>query len=241
MDDTQTAASPLARTASLVAYFGVGSVLIGIGAVQIGIVPPMIAFGLFAVGTLLCGSLGLVLGAVTLFKARNDAGSADRGAAWRGMGISLVLLIAVMTGMSSGRGLPPINDITTDVNDPPAFAAALYPDRDMVYPAGFGVFVEEAYPDLAPIVTDRTPGEAYRRAIKSARVLGWEITHESPDQGSFDATETTAIFRFIDDITVRIRATESGSRVDLRSKSRDGRGDLGANAARIRRFVQENK
>ena len=47
----------------------------------------------------------------------------------------------------------------------------------------------------------------------------------------------TAIFRFVDDIAIRVRPTASGTVVDVRSKSRDGRGDLGANAERIRAFT----
>ena len=46
-------------------------------------------------------------------------------------------------------------------------------------------------------------------------------------------------FGFVDDIVIRVRATESGSEVDLRSVSRVGRSDLGANAARIEAFAEK--
>jgi len=58
-------------------------------------------------------------------------------------------------------------------------------------------------------------------------------------EGWTDASETTAVFRFVDDVTIRVSPSADGALIDVRSKSRDGRGDLGANAARIRRFAAE--
>jgi len=236
------APSGLSRTAMLIAAFGVASVLLGIGAVQIGVIPPIAAFGMFAMGTLLCGVLGLVLGSIALFRARNaPAGSGDRATALKGTGASLALLLVVIFAMSTGGEAPPINDITTNLDDPPQFAADLYGERDMSYPPGFAAQVRAAYPDLAPLATDLAREDAYLQALAAARALGWEITNERPEAGTFDASETTAVFRFVDDITVRVTASVDGSVVDVRSKSRDGRGDLGANAARIRRFAEQSK
>jgi len=55
--------------------------------------------------------------------------------------------------------------------------------------------------------------------------------------GRIEATATTRWFGFKDDVIVRIRPEAAGSRVDVRSVSRVGRGDLGANAARVREFL----
>mgnify|MGYP000510025812 CR=1 FL=1 len=68
----------------------------------------------------------------------------------------------------------------------------------------------------------------------AAERLGWVVAAEDPTTGHLEATDTTRFFRFVDDVVVRVRPDGSGSIVDIRSKSRDGRGDLGANAARIR-------
>ena len=58
--------------------------------------------------------------------------------------------------------------------------------------------------------------------------------------GLIEATDTTSIFRFVDDIVIRIRPLGPNLTVlDIRSKSREGKGDLGANAARIERFLYE--
>jgi len=43
--------------------------------------------------------------------------------------------------------------------------------------------------------------------------------------------------RFKDDVVVRVAPATNGSRIDVRSVSRVGRSDLGANARRIRMFL----
>jgi uncharacterized protein (DUF1499 family) len=83
------------------------------------------------------------------------------------------------------------------------------------------------------------PREAIARAERAARALGWTIVGSDPAQGRLEATATTFWFRFTDDIVVRVRREGAGSRLDVRSKSRVGRGDLGANARRIRAFAVE--
>ena len=137
--------------------------------------------------------------------------------------------------------VPPINDITTDLADPPAFADAdLVPDfagRDMSYPPEFVEQVRAAYPDLAPRRVDAAPADAFLQAIRAAESLGWEIVAKDGGAGAFYAREASTLFRFVDDVVVRIRADGTGSRVDVRSKSRDGQSDLGVNADRIRKFM----
>jgi uncharacterized protein (DUF1499 family) len=66
----------------------------------------------------------------------------------------------------------------------------------------------------------------------------WTITQADPGAGTIEAVATTRVFGFQDDIVIRVRPDGDGaSRVDMRSKSRDGQGDIGTNAARIRAFV----
>ena len=82
-------------------------------------------------------------------------------------------------------------------------------------------------------------GTIMNSTFETARELGWEVVGVDPAAGTLLARDTTRIFRFVDDVVVRVRSAEGGgSLVDVRSKSRDGRGDLGANAARIRAFAE---
>lgn len=144
----------------------------------------------------------------------------------------------------NARSVPPIHDITTDTDDPPAFVAIVARRAGASNPpeyAGPEVAAQQkaAYPDVAPIVVPEPPDRAFARAEAAARSLGWEIVAADAREGRIEATATTRWFGFKDDVVIRVRPDEAGSRVDVRSKSRVGRGDAGANAARIRRFRSE--
>jgi uncharacterized protein (DUF1499 family) len=232
------------RVATLASHLGVAGVLtllLGPLTIQIGALSPFVGFQLFLLGGL-CGLLALLLGAIGLWRTRATAGREGRGRALRGalLGAAIVALIAVSAG--SARGLPTINDITTDPDDPPAFVfAAQLPEnqgRDLSYPADFAAKQRAGYPDLAPIRLPAGLSDAFQQCERAAESLGWVITYRYPDQGmrTLEATETSRIFRFVDDISVRLRADGETTVIDVRSKSRVGRGDMGANAKRIEAF-----
>lgn len=220
---------------------GAALAVLGVLGIQVGVLPPRIGFYFFGLGTVVCGALGLVLGGIAILRTRRLHGPRAQRQALVATAIAVGLLAVVFLSTGEGGDAPPINDITTDLERPPSFAPAsavpAYGDDDMLYPDEFVPIVREAYPDLAPIETSLPPADAYARALATARALGWEISWQAPDAGRFDATDTTRIFRFVDDVTVRVEPTAKGSRIDLRSRSRVGKGDIGANAARIRRFV----
>ncbi len=232
--------SVVAGIAQRIAIFGGLSIVVGIGMAQAG-VPPMLGFMVFVAGGLFGGLAAFTLGAIGFVLTRGGQDPLGRKNAIMGMLAGIGLFAIVMVPSLRAGDLPPINDITTDLADPPSFAAGPdapdYGGRDMSYPAEFVPQVREAYPDLKPIETTLDPAAAYTKAIETAESIGWFITYKDPKDGVFDATERTALFRFVDDVAVRVRATPTGSQIDIRSKSRDGRGDLGANANRIRRFV----
>jgi uncharacterized protein (DUF1499 family) len=151
-------------------------------------------------------------------------------------------------------GVPPIHDISTDLDDPPDFAdvIALREQSGAVNPPDYvretkgrdGMInvpdaQRRAYPDLQPGLLNMPPAEAFAAADRAARSMGWDIVASVPNEGRIEATDTTTYFGFADDISIRVRASGPGSRVDVRSKSRVGMSDLGANAARIRRYLAE--
>ncbi len=233
------------RAATAAAGLGIAGpsvTLAGILLCQLG-APPMAGFALFQLG-ILSGLAALVTGGVGLVLTRGGLGGRSR--AWTGVGLG-VLMIAVVAGSASpGVGVPPINDITTNLADPPGYAAVTPSHRnhgrDMSYPAAFVPQVQAAYPDLVPIRVDGSPEQSYRLALGIAKDHGWEITRADSTTRVFEAEDTTRLFRFVDDVSVRVRVhPEAGSVIDVRSKSRDGRGDLGANAERIRRFAKSAK
>lgn len=140
--------------------------------------------------------------------------------------------------------VPRIHDITTDTDNPPRFVAVV-PLRQGANPLDVLPDViaqqKKGYPDIAPVLLDATPVQAYERAEKAARALGWEIVAAVPGEGRIEATDTSLLFGFKDDIVIRVVAQGSGSRVDARSVSRVGRGDFGVNASRIRKFMDALK
>ncbi|MEE2775199.1 MAG: DUF1499 domain-containing protein, partial [Acidobacteriota bacterium] len=210
---------------------------------SLGILSPLIGFLLVGLGLVPATLLTLVLALVALYLTRAPGGVKGRRHALQALGIGAVLAVVGFVAARGGRNVPPIHDITTNLDDPPQFVAALtHPDnasRDLTYPHGGSDVPQlqrEGYGDLEPIHLDGSAETSFAAAVAAANELGWEVVDEDPATGRIEATETTTIFSFVDDVVIRVRADGPGSVVDLRSTSRVGQSDLGANAARIRAF-----
>lgn len=169
--------------------------------------------------------------------------------------IAAVPAIGLYQFRAKALAVPPIHDVTTDLSDPPAFVV-VHPraqEKEPVVPAGrradleklsaqerWRVYHREAYGDLVPLLLRTDPAEAIALAERAARDLGWKIAAVDPKEGRLEATDTTFWFGFKDDVVVRARpdpAHAGAVRLDVRSVSRIGISDLGANAARIERFL----
>jgi len=180
---------------------------------------PAVRSGLVAytVGILMlpaAGALGLaaaVFGVVALFRRRGVA----RPLFAIVLGASVAAIPAA--GYLRARSVPPINDISTDPNESSEAQ-------------------RRAYPDIRPLLLPVAPNVAFERAKGAMEEAGWQIVREDPSAGRIEAVATTRWFGFKDDVVVRITADGTGSRVDMRSKSRVGRSDLGTNAQRIRAY-----
>ena len=168
----------------------------------------------------------------------------------------LAALLAIVIGVAAGwvpvswflraQQLPVLNDISTDLANPPAMVATLQLRRGAPNPPAYpgaaaAVLQRDAYPDILPVVLPVAPAEAFRRVDRVAAALGWEIVARAPPEGRLEAIDTSEWFGFRDDIVVRIRPEGSGSRIDIRSKSRAGEADLGVNARRVREFIARLK
>lgn len=139
------------------------------------------------------------------------------------------------------RNVPPIHDITTDLEDPPTFAAIVPLRADasntLDRPPTLAEQQRQGYPDLAPIILPVPLDQAFERALAAAQEAGWRIVTADEGSGRIEATDTTRWFGFQDDIVVRLTPWGAGTRVDVRSASRVGRSDTGTNARRIRRYL----
>jgi hypothetical protein len=165
---------------------------------------------------------------------------------------SLAFLYSPVTHVYYGYKLLPIHDITTDPEDPPQFMALarVHPANDRVFDGArkitykgeqvsVGYAMHEEYPALtkphAALLV--SPQKTFWRSYEVAKKLGWTIVDASEKDLRIEATDRSLWFGRISDIVIRVRpAGSTGSRVDVRSESRDGELDHGRNAARLKRF-----
>jgi uncharacterized protein (DUF1499 family) len=162
--------------------------------------------------------------------------------------LAIALLLGIVAGapalgvLTRAKSLPFIHDVSTDLRDPPAFVSLAAERR--ASPNGIdhgGPEVasaqEKGYPDIRPLIVADAPARAFERALAAARAMGWQVAGADPAAGRIEATAVTPWFGFKDDVVVRVRSEGAGSRIDVRSVSRVGKSDVGANAARIRDYL----
>ncbi|MBI3304526.1 MAG: DUF1499 domain-containing protein [Deltaproteobacteria bacterium] len=159
-----------------------------------------------------------------------------------GLVIGIVVVGIPWQWWRTAQRVPPIHDITTDTETPPAFVAIRPLRANAPNPAEYGgpeIAAQQrtGYPDLGPLTLPELPQQAFERALAAARDMGWEIVATEPAEGRIEATATTFWFGFTDDVVVHVGLTEDGSRIDVRSVSRVGRGDVGTNAKRITAYL----
>jgi uncharacterized protein (DUF1499 family) len=173
-----------------------------------------------------------------------------RGRKWVGTLVSVLALVIGLTAIAipmswqrRAQRLPSIHDITTDLDNPPAFQSILEKRADapnkLDRTPQLSLLQREGYPDLAPVTLSTALPATFDRALAVAQSQGWEIVTADKSSGRIEATDTTRWFGFTDDVVVRLTPWGTGTRVDVRSTARTGTGDLGRNASRIRRFLDD--
>lgn len=164
---------------------------------------------------------------------------------------TLLAAVAFLVGMAAfvipfqwqraARNVPPIHDITTDLENPPAFEAVVPLRADapntLERPPVLTEQQRQGYPDIAPITLTMPADQVFDRALAAAQDAGWQIVTADKGSGRIEATATTRWFGFQDDVVVRLTPWGAGTRVDVRSVSRVGRSDAGTNARRIRAYL----
>lgn len=187
------------------------------------------------------GVLGLL---VWLFAMVFKKPNLKSGSVWTGVLGLLPLAISLSIVGAGAFGVPPIHDISTDTKNPPLFLSALLDraETDNSVEYDFDALPEQqrkAYPDVSPLILSISPKAAFAKARQQIIDNGWVLTEEIEKDGHLEATYQSAVFGFKDDVVVRIRPAASGSMIDMRSSSRVGLSDLGANAKRIRAFLAD--
>jgi uncharacterized protein (DUF1499 family) len=193
----------------------------------------------FAVGavTVIVTSLVGLMGVMVLKRRGIDSGLLQT-APFIGLATGLLLYPHIRAGLTA----PPIHQVTTNLTDPPPFRAILGIRGADSNPVGLTPEViavhREAYPWLRTQVVPLTADVAYETALQVVRDMALEIVAADATRRTIEATHTSFWFGFKDDVVIRIEPGVGGTRVDMRSISRVGRGDLGINADRVGEFFR---
>lgn len=236
--DTVEKGSKACMWAIRLAGTGIAVLIVALLGARMGLSPLIAMSGITL--AVLCFVIGAIAAITGLIRSGGSAG---------GRSVPLTLVSALLgvgalvnTGMTmSGAGGAPIHDISTDLDNPPAFVAVADLRTEGENPAEYtggdtADLQRAAYPDLETIVLLDPQSFVYQQALGVVKNMGWEIVAENSATFVIEATATTPFVGFKDDVVIRIRAEGAETLVDIRSKSRIGRGDMGVNADRVRAF-----
>jgi uncharacterized protein (DUF1499 family) len=192
---------------------------------------PGVGFSLFFLGIGIALLAALILAALSAFGAA--WGKDWRPRAVRGALLPMGVVLLVVVPKACG-GVHPINDITTDATDGLKFSPEVAALREEGPREALLELQHEVYPEVQPLLAPVPPDLAFSAARDAAHAMpAWEITTEEGATGRIEAVARVSLFHFEDDVVIRVQREGEGSRIDVRSRSRLGRSDFGANAARI--------
>jgi uncharacterized protein (DUF1499 family) len=236
--EIRTGAEPMRKSWYLPSVLILALLAIGAGGSGLRLLSPERGFGIFLAGVVLAVlSMPVFAGAAAFASA---TGRPWRSSAVRAAVVPLLSVLVILVP-NLPRVNPPIHDITTDPQD----ALPLRPEIDQLRsdePDRAWVLEQQRqhYADLVPLELPLPPDQAFSAVLAAAeRMPRWEVTAQDAPAGRVEAIARSRLFGFLDDVLIRVQASGAGSRIDMRSRSRFGGGDLGANAARIRAFFAE--
>lgn len=194
---------------------------------------------------LVCAGLAILL-ALLAFIAIWRQGLTGLGRALLGLALGSALLVYPAYLAQRAYRYPAIYDVTTDPANPPRFIAlaAQRPKDRVAYPASAAPLQRAAYPDIVPLELTLPLRSSYAVVVGVLNKRKWSFIESAPPianrrEATIETTARTPLMGFRDDIVIRISAVNGGSRIDLRSASRFGSHDLGANASRLRSLLED--
>lgn len=264
--DAVTSAEPVSTAQARKKFDFQGNLILfaGVGAILWGLIAALgTGWGFWAYPSGLKGvtwafflALGaILLGALFGWRAKKAISPPPRKRRWAGMLAALIYAGWVGTFLFAGLTVPAIHDISTDLADPPAFRTLTLrtdnldsvPGMDDADMKGMSpqqrwvVIHQKKYGDIRSVRINEPVPSVIAKAERLAEARGWDVAVSSPEEGRLEATETSSLFRFEDDVVLRVKPTDTGegSIVDMRSVSRVGVSDLGMNAKRVRSFLAD--
>lgn len=239
MTETSNKGSKSSAWALRFTVTGIAITVIALLGARVGLMP-MLAMLLISIGCLAI-IVGGVCGAIGLIVSRGTGGSTPASAPW--FAVILAIGIIANTGILMSGGGAPIHDISTDTDNPPQFIAVAELRSADENPAEYSgpetaAQQKASYPDIETVVLLDPRSFVFEKALETAEEMGWEIVASDAEQGHIEATATTPFVGFKDDVVIRVRADGAKTLVDVRSKSRIGKGDMGVNAKRVREYSE---
>jgi len=215
--------------------------VVGLGGGATRILSPMAAFGAFGIGGLLF-VISILASVVGLALSKGSAGNTSATQTLVALTVGVIVIGGSMMQAPDSSGAPAIHDLTTDLDEPPAFEAIMPLRADAPNPPeylddGTAELQKAAFPDLVTQTIDMPTPQVFAAAEQVVMDMGWELVASDMLDGRIEATDTTRWFGFKDDVVIRIVGDDTATWVDVRSKSRLGKGDMGTNARRIRAFL----
>lgn len=232
---------PQARWSRLIGYIALPVMVIGGLSHRFGLMDTTAFLAVSGTAILLAAiALALSIWSFSEIWRLGDRGFAD---ATRGLLSSLIALTPAAIASYMVLTKPRISEISTDISSPPQFIALRLKSEQTAGSKARSARRGSAYTDIGTRRFDVPPQTVYDAAETAAKDAGWEFLYRlrpagEAGEGRIEAFATTFVFGFIDEVVVRIRPDPRGSRIDIRSKSRIGAHDLGANAQRIRGFFR---
>mgnify|MGYP000132606498 CR=1 FL=1 len=212
---------------------------IAIAGVRIGVFESLTGFNLLKYSVI--ASLVLSLMAIgSCFFCKCEKGSGRQRFFYLVVFLPLFYSVFWISCYVQKSGLPEISDITTDFEHPPVFINVPFlrksTENSTEYNPEWAPIQQEYYPDIKPVYYSLPKSEVFLESLQLVADNGWELIAKYPAAGMIEATARTPIFGFREDVVIRISDEKNGVRVDMRSCSREGRGDFGENARRISGF-----
>ncbi|MEM1366893.1 MAG: DUF1499 domain-containing protein [Cyanobacteria bacterium P01_H01_bin.15] len=206
-------------------------IIAGVGLSFARILPAMLGWVVTVLGVL----IGLGFAVNEVFSENSNV--------WLALLVALPSMVAIPM-MVNDLQYPKINDVSTNLEDPPEFVTACRnaanKGRDMSFPEKNGLIIRQSYKNVRPLYSDESSAQVFGIVETLARIQpGWVVTRTDISALRIEVEVTSSIFKFVDDVIISISAQAEQTRIDMRSKSRDGLVDAGANAKRIERFLKE--
>jgi len=239
--------SESARWSRRLAAFAAAIAAVAVGLSRIHAADPPAALTVFAAALVIAAIAMTLAGSAAVVIWRDGLKGAGQAAFGFALAAALVAYPAYLAVVAFV--LPPISDVSTDLASPPPFmfSTKARAARAGAEPPPFSdearAAQRAAYPDLETVKVELDPSEAYRLALSVASDLGWRIVDAEPPNlagdGSalIEATDRSLFFGLVADVAIRIRPGATRTAIDLRSVSRIGKHDFGANARRVREFI----